>query len=281
MFKSLFFPFKNSCLEAGDVRLNGILNRFGRTADEMTKQKVISLFSGAGGMDIGFEQAGFEIAVAVEIDPSCCDTLRKNRPARPVLECDISTVSTATILDVAKLKVAEAALVIGGPPCQSFSLAGKRLGMEDPRGRLVLDFIRVVREALPVGFVMENVRGMENWQGGKALNAILEAIAEPIFHNGKKIKYNVEYKILNAADFGAPQMRERIFLVGNRIDKKFSFPKPTYSEPTKDPSLFDTPTKEHRTVWDAIGKLPPANEPSEMAKRISATIADRIEKHGY
>jgi DNA (cytosine-5)-methyltransferase 1 len=245
------------------------------------KPKVISLFSGAGGMDIGFEQAGFEIAVAVEFDPSCCDTLRKNKPNRPVLEGDISTFSTKDILSAANLKPMQAALVIGGPPCQSFSLAGKRLGMEDPRGKLVLDFIRIVREALPLGFVMENVRGMANWHGGKALEAIMEAISEPLTYNGKKIHYDVDYQILNAADYGVPQFRERIFLVGNRLGKKYNFPSPTHSAKDHHTNLFSNHYNDYKTVWDAIGGLPKASEPSEMAKRISATIKERIEKHGY
>ena len=245
-------------------------------------RKIISLFSGAGGMDIGFERAGFKVAVAVEFDPSCCATLRKNKPERPVLEGDISSFTTEQILESAGLKPLEAAMVIGGPPCQSFSLAGKRLGMYDPRGKLVLDFIRIVREALPVAFVMENVRGMANWHNGKALDAIMDAISEPIVYGGEKISYDVEYRILNSANFGVPQFRERIFLVGNRVGKKFKFPEGNFSKPEQQKTLFENERgNSYRTVWDAIGSLPKATEPSDMAKRISETIKARIEKHGY
>ena len=101
---------------------------------------IISLFSGAGGLDIGFDQAGFRTAVMVELDPACCRTLRKNMPGVPVIEGDINQIETSKILSAAGLKPLEAALVIGGPPCQSFSLAGKRMGLDDPRGRLVLEF---------------------------------------------------------------------------------------------------------------------------------------------
>ena len=176
----------------------------------ITKPKVISLFSGAGGMDIGFEKAGFEIAVAVEFDSSCCDTLRKNRPDTPVIEGDISALKTNDILEKAGLKVLEAGLVIGGPPCQSFSLAGKRLGMDEPRGRLVLEFIRIVRESLPVAFVMENVKGMANWHKGEALEAIenvkvilytFEELAVSTIKKGLKVLgYIVYYALASAVD---------------------------------------------------------------------------------
>lgn len=237
--------------------------------------KVISLFSGCGGLDIGFSRAGFETAVMVELDSSCCKTLRTNLPHIPVIEGDLNNVPTATILKTAGLRPLEAALVIGGPPCQSFSLAGKRMGLNDPRGRLVLQFIRVVRESLPVGFVMENVRGMENWQNGRAVEAILNEIADPIEYEGHYYQYQVQRKVLNAVDFGCPQYRERIFLIGNRINVDFKFPTPTHFENPKKGQ------KRYRNVGDAIMKLPPATPPSDVALRVSGTIKGRIEKHGY
>jgi len=244
--------------------------------------KAISLFSGAGGMDIGFRDAGFEIAVAVEQDPSCCNTLRTNCPDLSVIEGDISEITTDEILQSAKLKPLEAALVIGGPPCQSFSLAGKRMGMDDDRGKLILDFSRIVHETLPRAFVMENVKGMLNWEKGKAIEAILNEFKEPIVYNGKEYHYEVSYKLLNASSYGVPQHRERLFIVGNRIEQKFVFPKPTHSSVVNiEPDLFAKPLAPCLSTWDAIGSLPPADEPSETAKRVSRTIKGRIEKHGY
>jgi DNA (cytosine-5)-methyltransferase 1 len=249
----------------------------------MLKPKIISLFSGAGGFDIGFHAAGYETAVALEFDSSCCKTLRKNMPNTPVLEGDICAISTAQILKAANLKPLEAGLVVGGPPCQSFSLAGKRMGMNDPRGKLVIEFLRVVREALPVGFVMENVRGMTNWAGGKAMDAILQEAVLPIKYKGKSYKYKVEYKILNSANFGVPQMRERVFIVGNRIGVDFKFPEETHQNliTTEQELLFGGEKKPWVSVEEAIGHLPPANPPSEIATRISKTIKDRIKNHGY
>lgn len=237
---------------------------------------IISLFSGAGGLDIGFDQAGFRTAVMVELDPACCRTLRKNMPGVPVIEGDINQIETSKILSVAGLKPLEAALVIGGPPCQSFSLAGRRMGLDDPRGRLVLEFIRVVREALPKAFVMENVRGLTNWERGRALDAILNEAQVPISFGGRTYAYRVGYKILNAADYGAPQFRERVFVVGNRIDREFVFPEREYGPDSEDAKL-----KPYRTVRDAICGLPPATPPSAVALRVSGTIKARIEKHGY
>jgi len=245
-----------------------------------SKNKIISLFSGAGGMDIGFEMAGFQTVVAVEFDKSCCETLNKNKPYLSIIQGDISKISTEEILKTAKLKPTEAALVIGGPPCQSFSLAGKRMGMDDPRGMLVLEFIRIVRESLPVAFVMENVKGMVNWQGGKAIDAIMNEISEPIIFEGQEYSYKVTKNVLNAANYGASQFRERVFIIGNRINKTFQFPEATHSQ-NATLNLFGENNRKHNTVWDAIGILPKADEPSETALRISKTIKDRIVNYGY
>ncbi|TAF30921.1 MAG: DNA (cytosine-5-)-methyltransferase [Cytophagia bacterium] len=244
--------------------------------------KIISLFSGAGGMDIGFEMAGFETVVAVEYDISCCDTLRKNRPQLPIIHGDISKITTAEILRVGGLKPTEAAVVVGGPPCQSFSLAGKRMGMNDPRGKLVLEFIRVVKESLPKVFVMENVRGMVNWQDGKAIEAIMSEISEPIYFEGTEYMYKVKKAILNAADYGVPQYRERVFIIGNRLNKNFEFPEPTHTDLRGETlNIFGHNKQKIRTVGDAISNLPKADAPSETALRVSETIKERIIKHGY
>lgn len=233
-----------------------------------TKLKIISLFSGAGGLDIGFDRAGFKTAVAVELDPSCCDTLRANMPDLPVINKSITEVSGAEILEAAGLKVGEATLVIGGPPCQSFSLAGMRKGLDDDRGKLLFEFVRVVRETLPKGFVLENVKGLTNWDKGRAMNLLIEELSKPIEYEGKIYQYKIaQPKVLDAVDYGAPQFRERLILVGNRIGKSYSYPEPD--------------TTPHKTVWEAIGGLPKPDQPSETAKRVAECIKDRIEKYGY
>lgn len=240
-------------------------------------RRMISLFSGAGGMDIGLHMAGFSTAVAVEMDPSCCATLRKNMPGVPVLEGDLFEVSSEEILSHAGMMPLDADLVAGGPPCQGFSLAGKRMGMDEPRGMLVLEFLRVVRDTLPKAFIMENVKGMVSWSQGKALDAILEEAARPIEYAGAAYSYDVTYKVLNSADYGVPQFRERIFIVGNRVGRTFAFPGPTHADP-KSPNGGLPPWK---TAGDAIGTLPPASPPSQAAIRTSLSIKGRIENHGY
>ena len=231
------------------------------------EHKIISLFSGAGGMDIGFGMAGFDIAVAVELDSACCDTLRTNSPSRPIINKDIRKVSGEEILRAAGLEKGEAALVIGGPPCQSWSLAGQRKGLEDDRGRLLFEFVRIVRETLPLGFVLENVKGLANWDEGKAMEMLINALKEPVLWNGTEYKYEVSRpKVLNAADFGVPQIRERLIIVGNRMGKAYHYPVPK--------------NKPRKTVWEAIGALPAPAPPSETAVRVSATIKKRREKYG-
>ena len=174
------------------------------------KPKIISLFSGAGGLDIGFEAAGFETAVAVELDESCCDTLRTNKPNLCVLNKSVTDVTGEELLSLAHLKKGEVALVIGGPPCQSFSLAGLRKGLDDERGKLLFEFVRIVRETLPKGFVLENVRGLANWDKGKALNLLLDELSKPIISDGITYQYDIaKPQILNAVDYGVPQYRDR------------------------------------------------------------------------
>jgi DNA (cytosine-5)-methyltransferase 1 len=248
-----------------------------------TEKRLISLFSGAGGMDIGFHRMGFRTCVAVEQDSSCCNTLRQNMPDVPVLEGDICTITSEQILKAGNLKALEADVLIGGPPCQSFSLAGKRMGMDDPRGLLVLQYLRVVRDCLPKVFVMENVKGLVNWSGGSAIRAILDEATRPVIFEGNEYRYVVKYKVLNAANFGVAQYRERVFIIGNRLDKEYIFPAATHENlGTVDQScLFDSNLNRVKTVWDAIGDLPPATEPSEVATRVSETIKERIKNHGY
>ena len=219
-------------------------------------------------MDIGFHSAGFSTVVAIEQDHSCCNTLRLNMPGVPIIEADIRRISTETILKAARAKPLEIDLVIGGPPCQSFSMAGLREGLNDPRGLLPFEFLRVVREALPKAFVMENVKGMANWGKGEAIRAIVEEAGRPILFEGNEYRYDVSFQVLNAVDYGVPQSRERIFIVGNRLGKKFEFPKPTHGGSA--PGL-----KPWTTVGEAIFPLPIASPPSAIARRVSATIKGR------
>lgn len=226
-------------------------------------------------MDSGFYSAGFDVKLAIEIDPSCCETLRHNLKRTQVVNRDINKISADEICEISGLKAGSIDCIFGGPPCQSFSLAGQRKGLNDERGLLVFRFIQLMRELRPKTFVLENVKGMVNWQGGIVLQEVENMLAEPLI-TGEK--YKVQHSILNAADFGVPQNRERVFIVGSRIKSEYKFPKPTH---TAAPTEHDRMLKPHVTVGDALRGLPEADAPSKTALRVSQTIKGRIEKHGY
>jgi DNA (cytosine-5)-methyltransferase 1 len=221
----------------------------------MTKLRAISLFTGAGGLDLGFEAAGFETAAAVEIDARCVQTLRANR-AWPVIDHDILNVSTAQLLAAACLAPEEPDVLIGGPPCQPFSKSGfwasgeaRRLG--DPRSNTLGAYMRVLEEARPRAFLLENVEGMGfrgKDEGLKLITTELERI-----NSVRGTRYAASVAVLNAADFGVPQLRRRLFVIGARDGTRFSFPEPDHV----DPALVDPadPRPRHRAAWDALHDL--------------------------
>lgn len=239
-----------------------------RNVKRPSNRTAISIFSGAGGMDLGFRNAGFDVRLAIEIDPSCCDTLRRNMPETVVVQADINELTAPEICGLAGVRRGEVDCVFGGPPCQSFSLAGRREGLDDERGKLVLRFIELVRAIRPKSFVLENVKGMVNWQDGVVIREIERLLEDPL-EDGEY--FSASHKVLNAADFGVPQNRERVFIVGTRTKKLFRFPKPTHGHGLK----------QYSTVGDALGNLPAADAPSDMALRVSQTIKGRIARHGY
>ncbi len=191
----------------------------------------ISLFSGAGGIDIGLERAGFQLRACVESSPIRGKTLLQNRPDWSVICRDIRELSGRDILNEAGLQAGEVDLVVGGPPCQPFSKSAfwvpGRLNsiLEDPRASLLKEFIRIVAETEPRAFVMENVFGLAYKTGRLALGAFLET--------SKELGYSVQWKVLNAVNYGVPQKRQRLFVVGTRVQRSFSFPPPTHFPPTK------------------------------------------------
>lgn len=195
--------------------------------EEGGRGKVVSLFTGAGGMEIGLEAAGFDTSICVEIDPDSRATLRKNRPHWKLFDCgqgrtpgDVRDIKAGELLLKAGLKRGEAALVTGGAPCQPFSNMGKKLGKNDPKnGDLFLEFVRIVKGVQPKGFIFENVAGIV--QGRH--QAVLEYMREQFAGSG----YQVAFSILNAADYGVPQTRKRFIMVG-RKDTEPYFPMPTH-----------------------------------------------------
>jgi DNA (cytosine-5)-methyltransferase 1 len=244
----------------------------------MHKPTVVSFFSGAGGMDIGFSMAGFKTLACFEFDENCCATLRKNMSGAKVYQADVSQLTAEEVLKLVGLKKGQVDVVIGGPPCQSFSLAGNRKGMFDKRGKLVGHFIDLVKGIAPKTFVMENVKGMLSWSDGKAVRYVEEAFEEPIKVNGKTASYVVARRCLNAADFGVPQFRERLIFLGTRVDSKaIEFPSPTHFCPEKNPLLLP----HYVGAGEVLRRLPQPEQPSELALRIAGTITKRNKKLGY
>jgi DNA (cytosine-5)-methyltransferase 1 len=229
--------------------------------------QAISLYTGVGGLDFGFEAAGFRTAVAVELDDVSCRTIRLNR-RWPVLEGDIHSFSSSEILNAAKLKAGDADVLIGGPPCQPFSkssywVSGDSRRLDDPRSDTLTAYLRVLRDTRPRAFLLENVYGLAYKGKDEGLRYLLEGIAEVNRQVGTN--YKVHWQMLNAASFGVPQVRERVFLVGSRDGTPFHFPAPRFSS-NDESDLLNTSTEPLRTAWDAIGDLP--SDPDDKALTI-------------
>ncbi|MFD2183271.1 DNA cytosine methyltransferase [Rhodoplanes azumiensis] len=245
--------------------------------------KAISLFSGAMGLDLGLEKTGrFEILACVEIEKSVCDTIRANRNAGRlhndlrVYEGDVTDFDPLSILADCGLKPGELDLLIGGPPCQSFSTAGRRRTVQDPRGTLLWQFLRYVELIKPRFFLMENVRGLLSAalrhrplaerpeRGGVPLDAdempgsVVRLFAEDLQRVAGS-PYHMDCFEVNAVNYGAPQLRERAFFIGNRYGALVDFPNPTHGNPTSsdEATLFSGSTSllPWRTLGDAIKNM--------------------------
>lgn len=218
----------------------------------------ISLFTGIGGLDFGFEEAGFETRVALEIDKHACKTIRLNRNWS-VIEDDINTVPSSSVLEQAGLRPGEADVLIGGPPCQPFSKSGywargNALRLDDPRADTLTGYLRILRDTRPRVFLLENVYGLAYQGKDEGLRYILDGIAQINRETGTN--YSVAWQMLNTAEHGVPQARERVFMVGSRDGRTFRFPEGRFGDLSAiDPHLFSS-LQPYRTAWDAIGDLP-------------------------
>lgn len=248
------------------------------------KPQVISLYSGAGGMDYGFEAAGFETKVAVEMNHDCCETLRRNTPWT-VIERSIFDVPSAEILSAAGLKRGQAELLIGGPPCQPFSKSGywargDSLRLNDPRSNTLNAYLRVLEDTLPKAFVLENVEGLAFAGKDEGLTLLLKRIE----HINRKTKshYNPRFQVLNAADYGVPQVRARFVLVASRDGQPFEFPAPTHAGVRDDGTVTSNGLPPYRTAWDAIGNLPkPIGEDLAVRGKWSELLSSIPEGKNY
>ncbi|HUW25498.1 MAG TPA: DNA cytosine methyltransferase [Gallionella sp.] len=210
------------------------------TSSNSTKRRPIGidLFAGAGGLSLGFEQAGFDIAAAVEIDPIHCATHEYNFPNAKVVCASVVNVTGDEIRHKAGLGNADIDVVFGGAPCQGFSLMGKR-ALDDPRNQLVFHYVRLVSELQPKYFVFENVKGLTLGKHVEFLGELIAAL--------DRVGYDVlsPYRVLNAAHFGVPQDRQRLFVIG--AQRGLNLPN------------YPKPLERQTTVWEAIGDLPDAD----------------------
>lgn len=206
--------------------------------------QVLSLFSGCGGLDLGFERAGFKIPVANEYDKTIWETFKLNHPNTKLIEGDIRNLSKKDIAEHFKGNIDG---IIGGPPCQSWSEAGSLKGIDDDRGKLFFDYIRLLKEIKPKFFLAENVSGMLANRHSEAVKNILEMFEEA--------GYITTMTLVNAKDYGVAQDRKRVFYIGFRSDLEvnFEFPKGSTSDDSKKITLKDV-------IWDLQETAVPASE---------------------
>lgn len=204
------------------------------------KYTTIELFAGAGGLALGIEKAGFDTLGLIEFDRDASDTLKCNRPEWKVINDDIADISCLDLPEYFNLEIGELDLLSGGAPCQSFSYAGKRLGLEDARGTLFYHYAKFLEQLQPKMFLFENVKGLLSHDKGKTYRVITD-----IFQS---CGYSIKYKVLNAWDYGVAQKRERLITIGIRNDLTdkitFDFPSPHKYKPILRDILLDCPKSE-------------------------------------
>lgn len=239
---------------------------------DKNKPVMIDLFSGAGGFSVGCEWAGFQSVLANDHLEPALNTWMKNHPNAMGILGDIRLLNEDFVSDLLKKHgVEEIDLITGGVPCQGFSRANRKHNPEDSRNYLFLDYMRMVSKFKPKCIILENVSGMKSTANGKYVKDILASMDE--------LGYEADVKLLNAADFGVPQLRQRLIFVGIRRDldtdvKKFEYPKPTFISPQDKGTLLDRGLNVYRTVEDAISDLPPLESHESSSEYISEPIND-------
>jgi DNA (cytosine-5)-methyltransferase 1 len=261
----------------------------------------VSLYTGAGGLDLGLHAAGFAPRVAVELDPIAVATLEHEKNARWWADCaiqkkPIERLESPTLLKLARMRPGELDLVCGGPPCQPFSKSGywhsgdsKRL--QDPRSKTIPHFLRVVKDMLPKAFLLENVPGLAFSEKDEGLEYIRREITR--VNKSAGTNYVISAAQLNAVEYGVPQLRERVFVIAHRDGRRFSFPSPTHAKPppvdmakgtAELPRDYKVPDGllPFTTAWDAIGHLQDNIDPALKPRGKWAPVLPSIpEGHNY
>ncbi|MCI9417233.1 MAG: DNA cytosine methyltransferase [Eubacterium sp.] len=220
--------------------------------------RVVSLFSGAGGLDLGFQMAGHEIIWADDIYEDAVETYRRNLGDHIVCK-DISEIESA--------EIPECDIMIGGFPCQGFSVANRNRHAGDERNELYKQLLRLVQDKKPKFFLAENVKGITNLEKGKVFDMILKDFSD--------IGYKVKYKIMNAADYGVPQTRQRVIIIGVREDITFEymFPEPTHDKDGK----YGLPC--WISIGEAMSEIPDPDEPNDLSNHVYSKY--KLQFNGY
>lgn len=232
----------------------------------MKKYNVIDLFCGAGGLSYGFESAGFDVLLGIDNDAKALKTFEKNHNGAKSICGDITEITyedhIAPLLDGKKIDV-----IIGGPPCQGFSLSGPR-NFDDPRNKLYLSYIRLVEEIHPKAFVIENVPGLVGLFNGEVKDNIIKKFAE--------MGYEVKYRILCAADYGVPQNRKRVVFVGVKGENAFEYPIIQTEQVTCEMALSDLPP-----LVDTLGEdvQSYATAPQNAYQKLMREKSDKVRNH--
>lgn len=198
----------------------------------------IDLFCGAGGLSEGFRQAGYTVVAGTDIDAKAGETYKATHPDSKFILAPIQDVSIERLCKASGVKPSELDVLLGGPPCQAYSVNNHQRGMHDARGSLFHQYLRIVKGMKPKWVVIENVTGITSIEGGGVVASIKAELG--------KLGYDVDYKIFRTEEFGVPQERRRIVFIGNRVGVPIVFPAPTHG-----PGLLP-----FTTIWDAIGDLP-------------------------
>lgn len=219
------------------------------------RMTAVSLFSGAGGMDIGVMQAGFDVRACVEVDPYCCETLRaaaaREKRDTLIVEGDIRELDPKRLMKDLALKPGELDLLCGGPPCQAFSQIGKRQALADDRGMLLFEIIRFAKVFRPKAILIEQVKGLLN---APSPDGRIGGVFERLLEELQGLNYVPKWKVVLAADYDVPQRRQRVFIVSTLKPNGFEFPLPTRGNDKQAVSLFSLPP--YVTVGEAISGLP-------------------------
>jgi DNA (cytosine-5)-methyltransferase 1 len=224
------------------------------TGQTMNQLQALSLFSGAGGMDIGVRKAGFEILAEIEFDQYCCQTLRaaceREKRKTIVIENDIRKIEPHELMKEFRIKSRELDLLFGGPPCQPFSLAGKQNSLNDIRGPLLFEIIRFAEVFKPKVIFLEQVKGLLSAKGQDGKKG---GVFQTFLSELERLRYTPKWQVCRAADYGVPQLRERVLVVATYGKNGFTFPERTHAPKESTNDLFAF--KPYITVGEALNGL--------------------------